>query len=653
MKAVSNLRVSVKIGGAFFVVAAIAAVSAFISTSSIYRVDNQYSMMEQQMTQPLSTLAEMAKLLQRERINLRDLILSADTPDEQARYQQILGTIRAQIDSLGGVFETSVSSDAARVAFGAFQESYAAFGPQGRAIEDAAVAGDAAGAEMLLRGPALDAVKQVEANLDTLITIKEREADQLSEETSLVTARAIKGSLYVLLLSVAVAAVLSYVLGRLIARPVKKLERAAQRVAEGDLTATVEMARRDELGRLAAGFNAMVESIGHALAQAEASRQAASDALGEADAARSAAEAQRACLSAHVDEMLAQMQRFASGDLTASLPVEDDDEIGRLFGGFNSALANVRATLREVAGAVAETAASATQISTATDGLAAATQEQSAQTAEVAAAVEQMVRTIVENAQNAAQTADAARDGGRVARDGGRVVAETVEKMRRIAGVVQDSAQHVEQLGRSGQQIGEIIEVIGEIAGQTNLLALNATIEAARAGEQGRGFAVVADEVRKLAERTAAATREIAGMVGEIQRGTASAVAAMARGEQEVREGLVMADQAGAALEQTVAGAEATLGRVGQIAAASEEQSATSEQIGRSIEAISDVTGQSARDVTGIAETADGLRRLSGSLQQLVGRFTLEAETPARPASPASGDGSLRGLPHLAPAHRA
>ena len=161
--------------------------------------------------------------------------------------------------------------------------------------------------------------------------------------------------------------------------------------------------------------------------------------------------------------------------------------------------------------------------------------------------------------------------------------------MNKIAEVVTEAASTVQELGNSSEKIGEIVQVIDDIADQTNLLALNAAIEAARAGEQGRGFAVVADEVRKLAERTTKATKEIASMIKQIQKETIGAVQSMEKGTVEVSKGKELVEKAGVSLNQIISSSQEVVDNVSQVAAASEEQSATSEQISKNIEAISSV----------------------------------------------------------------
>ncbi len=434
----------------------------------------------------------------------------------------------------------------------------------------------------------------------------------------------IVGALLVIALGIGLA---FRVLRGSVVRPIQELEAAAQKIAEGQLDVAITATTQDEVGSLARAFNQMVASVRQALDALQAEKESVEQKVREAVAA---SEAQQQYLARSVERMLAQMERFAAGDLTVHLEAERDDEIRRLYEGFNRAVANIRQMIVRVTEAVASTASSAAQISASSEELAATAQQQSGQANEVAAAIEEMVRTIIENARNATETAEVAQENGAQAQQGEQVVRETVEKIRQIAQVVGESARTVERLGASSERIGEIVQVINEIAEQTNLLALNAAIEAARAGEHGRGFAVVADEVRKLAERTAQATKEIAKMIEGIRSETREAVKAIQRGSQEVEEGIRLADQTGTALTQIVQGAQRVLDRVSQIAAASEEQSTTSEQISRSVELISRLSHESARGVEQIARAAEGLSRLTDELNQMIRQFQVGRDLQSR-----------------------
>jgi methyl-accepting chemotaxis protein len=333
-----------------------------------------------------------------------------------------------------------------------------------------------------------------------------------------------------------------------------------------------------------------------------------------------------------IKQLAQQAEVVAGGDLTVQVEAHTKDEVGLLADSFRKMVDNLRETIGQVGEASSAVASSSSEISSSTEQMAAGAQEQTSQAGEVASAVEEMTKTIVENSKNASNTADTAKKAKDAAEEGGKVVEETVVGMKRIADVVNRSAETVKALGKSSDQIGEIIGVIDDIADQTNLLALNAAIEAARAGEQGRGFAVVADEVRKLAERTTKATKEIAGMIKTIQADTTGAVSSMEEGTKEVGNGIKLADRAGASLNEIVGMIQNLTDMVAQIAAASEEQSSASEQISKNVEAISSVTNQSAAGTQQIARAAEDLNRLTENLQSLVGKFKLSGDSAAQHA---------------------
>jgi methyl-accepting chemotaxis protein len=324
-----------------------------------------------------------------------------------------------------------------------------------------------------------------------------------------------------------------------------------------------------------------------------------------------------------IDESSKVLEHLAHGDLTVRMRGDYHGDYLKIKESINGMAESFNTALSDVSAAVGATASASSQISSSTEEMAAGAQEQTQQAAEVATAVEQMSKTILETTRNASDAANTAKQAGVNAKEGGRVVMETMEGMKRIAEVVKQSAATVQELGKNSDQIGAIIQVIDDIADQTNLLALNAAIEAARAGEQGRGFAVVADEVRKLAERTTKATKEIATMIKQIQKDTTGAVESMNRGTEEVEKGRTLAQQSGESLKEIISGSEIVVDVITQVAAASEEQSSASEQISKNIEAISSVTQESAAGTQQIARAAEDLNRLTANLQELLGQFTI------------------------------
>jgi methyl-accepting chemotaxis protein len=234
-----------------------------------------------------------------------------------------------------------------------------------------------------------------------------------------------------------------------------------------------------------------------------------------------------------------------------------------------------------------------------------------------------MSQTVIDVAKNASNIAESATETARIAKDGSLIVNDTVSKVRQISETVAASAQLMSSLGIRSMQIGEIINVIKDIADQTNLLALNAAIEAARAGEQGRGFAVVADEVRKLAERTTKATAEIGDMINAVRDETKRAVSAMEVGSEEVEKGVALATRAGEALGKIVESVNGLQALVQQIATATEEMSAVSETISQDIERIANASKETNDSAAKMTDTSLTQAKLSLDLKDAIMGFKL------------------------------
>ncbi|MFH1194384.1 MAG: methyl-accepting chemotaxis protein [bacterium] len=441
--------------------------------------------------------------------------------------------------------------------------------------------------------------------------------DEINNEVASTRTTAVVFSLALIVMGLIVA----FYSARSITKPIIKLKESANKISNGDLNTEIDTSSKDEVGALAQSFKVMINHIKDANEKLNIEKNSIAE---KVTAAVRESEEQKEYLSSSVNKMLGEIERFASGDLRIELkPVRNDDEIARLYFGFNHAVQNIEQMLRQVFEVVQSTASASNQISTSTEEIAAGIHEQSSQTTEVAGAVEEMTKTIFETSKNTSLASEASKNAGEIAREGGIVVRETIEGMNRIAVVVEKGADTVHALGRSSEQIGQIVQVIDEIADQTNLLALNAAIEAARAGEQGRGFAVVADEVRKLAERTTKATKEIASMIVQIQKDTEAAVSAMGEGKLQVAKGKELADRSEISLKEIIKGSEKVTDIVMQVAAASEQQSAASEEISKNIEAISNVTNESSSGIQQIARAIEDLNKLTVDLQESISRFKL------------------------------
>ncbi|MDR8014375.1 methyl-accepting chemotaxis protein [Ectopseudomonas guguanensis] len=326
-------------------------------------------------------------------------------------------------------------------------------------------------------------------------------------------------------------------------------------------------------------------------------------------------------IAGRLQQVVEVARNVAQGRLDSNIERAGRDEIGVLLDAFATMQQRLREMIGQIRAGAGQLVEAAQNISSASTQLSVSTQEQSQAASSMAATVEELTVSINHVADNANEAHGLSSDSGRQSAEGGAVIQETLGSMQRIADTVQGAAAQIAELGQHSDQISSIVNVIKEIADQTNLLALNAAIEAARAGEQGRGFAVVADEVRLLAQRTANSTQEITEMIKKIQLGTRNAVSNMEIGVQQVNGGVEQASQAGDAIVAIRQASGRVVDVVDQISLALREQTVASQDVARNVERIAQMSMQNSEAVADTSRTAQGLQQLAVSLEKQVASF--------------------------------
>ncbi|MBV1807907.1 methyl-accepting chemotaxis protein [Pseudomonas viridiflava] len=316
-------------------------------------------------------------------------------------------------------------------------------------------------------------------------------------------------------------------------------------------------------------------------------------------------------------------ETIAQGNLTQPIKVDGTDEAGRLLQAMKTMQDKLRDTLQRISGSATQLASAAEELNAVTDESARGLVQQNNEIEQAATAVNEMTSAVEEVARNATSTSEASRNATASAGDGRDLVLETVGAIERMSGDVKETAELIGNLANESRDIGKVLDVIRGLADQTNLLALNAAIEAARAGEAGRGFAVVADEVRALAHRTQQSTSEIERMIGSIQGGTEQAVTSMRNSTERAESTLSIAKGAGMALDTINIAVEEINERNLVIASAAEEQAQVAREVDRNLVNIRDLSAQSTTGANQTSAASTELSRLAVDLNSMVGRFAL------------------------------
>lgn len=315
------------------------------------------------------------------------------------------------------------------------------------------------------------------------------------------------------------------------------------------------------------------------------------------------------------------MGRVAAGDLTVKVDADRTDEIGRMLSSIKDMITRLSQLIGNIKTTTASLASGAEELSASSEEISRNMNDQSSRASQIATAAEEMSQTVIDVARNAGSIADSASQAASKAKNGENSVYQTITEVNEIATTVRDTSELMKTLGDRSNQIGEIVSVINDIADQTNLLALNAAIEAARAGEQGRGFAVVADEVRKLAERTAKATAEISTMIRTIQDEVHGAVDSMESATSRVASGVALATEAGNTLREIVTSVDGLQSMVQQIASATEQMSSVSEHVSSDVQNVASSSKEISMGSEQIAHVSSDIARLGTELQTSVSQF--------------------------------
>jgi twitching motility protein PilJ len=400
--------------------------------------------------------------------------------------------------------------------------------------------------------------------------------------------------------------VLLLTLPRRVLNPIEALSAFSERFAAGDSRAKAEVPVDDEFSVIAENLNKTAARVAKAYGNQEAQE----------------------LLQRSITDLLNLINQVARGDLTLRGKVTND-ALGNVADSINFMLDNFTTVLDRVRKAAVEVSTNANRILVATDEMNTGTGQQDQEITNTSSAVEELTVSMKQVSNNAEASAEAARRALDAAEQGNRAVRDTLEGMQRIRSSVQATARKIKSLGDRSLEISEIINVINDITEQTNLLALNAAIEAARAGEAGRGFAVVADEVRKLAEHSRTATKDIAALIKAIQAETNEAVVVMEEGTKEVEVGAGLADQAGKALEAISSVVRQSAELVQEISLASKQQVRGTEGVANAMQIISGITRQTSQSARQAAGTVGTLVKLSEQLVDALSQFRSNGQPAA------------------------
>ncbi len=672
MKTINNLKMSVKLIGSFVVLAIIAAIVGIIGIYYIRIIDAADTRLYQNYTVPITQLEEMGIAFQRIRVNMRDAILVPDVKENQKHYETII-QLSSEMDTVAAEYEALLETQEGRDLFNIYAAAKAEFDPYLDQMIALDKAGNSDAALDILLGDAFQSAQTTQATLTEMMSSKVTLAKEIADQNTAAANQATTIMVIVIIAAVCLALGFGVVISRSISAPLGQVVQISNALAVGDLVRNLSdeekdkvRLRRDEIGEVGKALDAVILYLQET---GKAAETIASNDLSIQFTPKSDKDEMG---HAFVKMIASLNQSVGAVAENASQLAAASHQLAVASNQAGTASSQIATTIQQVAKGTADQTEAVTSTATSMDemvrvieGVARGAQEQASaigKASEVTTQINNAVQIVAGNAQ--AVTQDSAK-AAEAASKGATVVTQTVQGMQSIKDKVGLSAQKVQEMGDRSQQIGMIVETIEDIASQTNLLALNAAIEAARAGEHGKGFAVVADEVRKLAERSSSATKEIGGLISGIQVTVAEAVEAMQAGESEVEKGVASAQEAGQSLEEILRAAEAVFAQATQAAeatgeigimmsdlvsavdtvsavieentAATEEMAAGASDVSRAVESIASVSEENSASVEEVSASveemsaqveevnasAQSLSDMANTLQEISSQFKL------------------------------